>query len=116
MTAINEGIAVAEAQNRSNGSVATAVAKPVLLFFYSQTSGASRRAEGFLAQVLQRRRNHETFALRRVDCAARPDLVARFGIERPPALVVVEDRCVRVKLEQPRGCVEIQTLLAPWLN
>jgi hypothetical protein len=51
-----------------------------------------------------------------VNCAARPDPVAQFGIERPPALVVVEDRCVRVKLEQPRGCVEIQALLAPWLN
>ena len=116
MTAINEAITVAEAQNRSDEPVAGAVTKPVLLFFYSRTSGASRRAEGFLAQVLQRRRNHETFALRHVDCAARPDLVAGLGIERPPALVVVQDRCVRVKLEQPRGCVEIQTLLAPWLN
>jgi len=43
------------------------------------------------------------------------NLVAQ-SVERPPALVVVEDLRVRVKLEQPRGCVEVQTLLAPWLN
>ena len=40
--------------------------KPGLVFFHSGVSGACRRAEGFLAQVLQRRRNHETFTLYRV--------------------------------------------------
>jgi hypothetical protein len=30
--------------------------RPQLLFFYSPISGSSRRTEGFLAQVLQRRR------------------------------------------------------------
>lgn len=100
----------------SQATTATAVDKPVLLFFYSHTSGESRRAEGFLAQVLQRRRNHETFALRRVDLASWPDLAARLGIEQGPALVVVEDKRVRAKIERPRGCVEIQSLLAPWLK
>jgi hypothetical protein len=100
----------------SNRMVLTGVAKPTLLFFYSPTSGASRKAEGFLAQVLQRRRNHDTFALRGVDCESRPDLVARFGIRRPPSLVVVEHKRVRAKIEHPRGCAEIQNVLAPWLN
>ena len=35
--------------------------KPGLVFFHSQRSGRSRRVEGYLAQVLQRRRNHATF-------------------------------------------------------
>src|SRR5262249_12317282 len=35
------------------------VLQPQLVFFHSSLSGACRRAEGFLAQVLQRRRNHE---------------------------------------------------------
>ena len=35
--------------------------KPRLVFFHSSVSGACRRAEGFLAQVLQRRRNHVSF-------------------------------------------------------
>lgn len=93
-----------------------AVQRPMLLFFYSPTSGASRRAEGFLAQVLQRRRNHDTFAIRRIDSDSRPDLADRFGIEQVPALLVVEDKRVRAKIEQPRGCVEIQALLGPWLK
>jgi hypothetical protein len=44
-----------------------AVSAPQLVFFYSPRSGQSRRADGFLAQVLQRRHNHETFTLVRVD-------------------------------------------------
>src|SRR5690348_3311677 len=82
--------------------------KPGLVFFYSPVSGACRRAEGFLAQVLQRRRNHGTFRLYRVDEQERPDLVERFGIETMPTLVVVEDKVVRARLERPRGCREIE--------
>ena len=105
-----------ERTKRSNGLANAAEHKPMLLFFYSPTSGQSRRAEGFLAQVLQRRRNHDTFALRQIDCEAWPELTARFGIERLPALAVVEDKRLRAKIEQPRGCSQIQSLLAPWLK
>ena len=79
-------------------------------------SGACRRAEGFLAQVLQRRRNHATFKLYRVDRDERPDLVERFGITTMPTLVVVEDRMVKATLVRPRGCRDIESFLAPWLN
>jgi thioredoxin-like negative regulator of GroEL len=79
-------------------------------------SGNCRRVEGFLAQVLQRRSNHGTFKLYRVDEEARPDLVDRFGIERLPTLVVVEGKRVRARLERPRGCREIEEFLAPRLN
>lgn len=64
--------------------------KPTLIFFSSSTEGRSRRAEGHLAQVLQRRQNHNTF--------------------------LVQDRRVRGRLVLPRGCGEIQTFLAPWLR
>jgi thioredoxin-like negative regulator of GroEL len=90
--------------------------KPGLVFFHSSVSGACRRAEGFLAQVLQRRRNHETFRLYRVAEEERPDLVDRFGVTTMPTLIVVEGKIVRAKLERPRGCREIETFLAPWLN
>jgi thioredoxin-like negative regulator of GroEL len=90
--------------------------KPGLVFFHSGLSGACRRAEGFLAQVLQRRRNHETFTLYRVAQEERPDLVERFGITTIPTLVVVEQKLVRARLERPRGCREIEAFLAPWLN
>ena len=91
-------------------------AKPGLVFFYSTLSGNCRRVEGFLAQVLQRRRNHETFKLYRVDEQERPDLVERFAVDSMPTLVVVEGKSVRARLEKPRGCREIESFLAPWLK
>jgi hypothetical protein len=90
--------------------------KPKLLFFYSSTSGRSRRAEGFLAQVLQRRSNHDTFSLIRVDHEEHADLAERCKVDEPPALVVVEGKRVRARLEDPRGCADIQSALAPWLK
>jgi thioredoxin-like negative regulator of GroEL len=90
--------------------------RPQLLFFYSVTSGSSRRAEGFLAQVLQRRRNHQAFRLRRIDVDQHPQLVERFKVDAIPALVVVEDKRVRARLDRPRGCAQITQTLAPWLS
>jgi anti-sigma B factor antagonist len=80
------------------------------------TTGSSANAEGFLAQVLQRRRNHDTFTVHQIEYEARPDLASRCGIKRPPAIVVVEERRVRGRIEQPRGCREIESLLAPCLK
>lgn len=90
--------------------------KPTLIVFCSLHEGRSRRADAYLAQVLQRRRNHETFVVRRIAAEERPDLLERFRIEQTPTLVVVEDRQVRARLSQPRGSEEIQTFLAPWLR
>jgi thioredoxin-like negative regulator of GroEL len=90
--------------------------QPGLVFFHSSVSGHCRRVEGFLAQVLQRRRNHDTFKLYRVDEQERPDLVKRFGVDVMPTLVVVEGKAVRGRLERPRGCREIERFLAPWLQ
>ena len=87
-----------------------------LIFFTSSLSGQCRRVEGFLAQVLQRRRNHGTFRVVVVDEDERPDLVSRFGVNSLPTLVVVEGRTERARLEQPRGCRDIEELLAPWLR
>jgi thioredoxin-like negative regulator of GroEL len=91
-------------------------APPGLVYFHSPCSGRCRRVEGFLAQVLQRRRNHETFRMYRVDRDERPDLVERFGVSTVPALVVLEGKRVAGRLEEPRGCVEIEEFLSPWLR
>jgi thioredoxin-like negative regulator of GroEL len=90
--------------------------KPGLVFFHSSQSGQCRRVEGFLAQVLQRRRNHGTFKVYRVDETERPDLVDRFRVELLPTLLVVEEKRVRGRLVKPRGCREIESFLAPWLR
>jgi hypothetical protein len=96
--------------------VAELSTKPTLIFFTSSRDGRSRRAEGFLAQVLQRRRNHETFHVRYIAREERPDLLERFRIEVTPSILVIQDKRVRGRLAQPRGCEEIQTFLAPWLK
>ena len=93
-----------------------ATVKPRLVFFHSSFSGQCRRVEGFLAQVLQRRRNHGTFTLYRVAQEERPDLVERFAVEEMPTLVVVEGHKVRGRLAGPRGCRDIEAFLSPWLN
>ena len=94
----------------------TEQARPTLLFFCSPTCGSSRRVEGFLAQVLQRRRNHETFIIRRIDYDANAGLAARLGVKQPPAIVVVEAKRLRARLDRPRGCADINATLAPWLK
>jgi thioredoxin-like negative regulator of GroEL len=95
---------------------ADVAAKPRLVFFQSKYSGKCRRVEGFVAQVLQRRRNHGTFVVHQVDVDERPELVERFHIDEVPTLLVVEDRRVKGRLSHPRGCREIEDLLAPWLK
>ena len=90
--------------------------KPRLVFFTSSVSGQCRRVEGFLAQVLQRRRNHGTFNLYRVAEEERPDLVERFRVDELPTLLVVEEKSVAARLERPKGCREIERFLAPWLH
>jgi thioredoxin-like negative regulator of GroEL len=90
--------------------------RPRLVFFHSRVSGRSRRVEAYLAQVLQRRRNHATFAYYAVAQEERPDLLERFGVALIPTLVVIEGRAVRGRLESPRSSREIAGFLAPWLN
>jgi thioredoxin-like negative regulator of GroEL len=97
-------------------AVAVHPSKPGLVFFHSSVSGQCRRVEGFLAQVLQRRKNHGTFRLYRVDEQERPDLVERFHVEMLPTLVVVENKQILARLEKPRGCRDIESFLAPWLH
>lgn len=97
-------------------SSAEAKTKPRLVFFYSSQSGRCRRVEGFLAQVLQRRRNHDTFELVRVSVDDRPDLADRFAVATVPTLCVVEDRRLRKRIPAPRGCRELEQELAPWLH
>jgi thioredoxin-like negative regulator of GroEL len=94
----------------------TSAEKPRLAFFYSDLSGRCRRTEGFLAQVLQRRGNHDTFRVYRVPVEERPDLHDHHQIARLPTLAVIEHKKVVGRLEQPRACREIEGFLSPWLN
>ena len=90
--------------------------RPLLVFFHSPQSGRCRRVEGFVAQVLQRRRNHDTFEVVRVSVDRRPDLAERFGITQVPVVCVVENRKLRRRIVEPRGCRELERELEPWLR
>jgi hypothetical protein len=90
--------------------------QPQLAYFCSDTSGRCRRVEGFLAQVLQRRGNHETFRLYRVAVEERPDLHEHHRIARLPTIAVIERKKVVGRLEQPRACREIERFLRPWMK
>jgi len=100
----------------ARGTRGTKEHQPLLVFVHSERSGRCRRAEAFLAQVLQRRRNHETFRLRRLDVDARPDIAERLHVKTLPTLLLIEDKVVRGRLEDPRGCREITDFLDPWLR
>jgi thioredoxin-like negative regulator of GroEL len=103
-------------QARTASAPPRATEKPLLLFFSSPRSGRCRRTEGFLAQVLQRRQNHETFRVHQIPYEERPDLADRFRVREVPTLLVVDRRAVRGRLVAPRGCEDIQAFLAPWLR
>jgi thioredoxin-like negative regulator of GroEL len=90
--------------------------RPRLVFFYSPLSGRCRRVEGFIAQVLQRRGNHDTFELVRVPVDRRPDLAEKFRVDEVPTICVVEKRKLQRRIVAPRGCHELERELEPWLR
>jgi thioredoxin-like negative regulator of GroEL len=90
--------------------------RPRLVYFYARTSGPSRRVEGYLSQVLQRRQNHDTFEVVRVGALAHPELVEKFRIRTIPTILVVEANRISARLDGPRGRREIEDLLSPWLR
>jgi thioredoxin-like negative regulator of GroEL len=90
--------------------------KPGLVYFHSSRSGKCRRIEGYIAQVLQHRRNHETFKYYAVAQEERPDLLEKFGIELTPTIVVLERHSIAARLESPSGSKEIERFLQPWLK
>ena len=90
--------------------------RPRLVLFFSPLSGRCRRVEGFIAQVLQRRRNHDTFDLVRVSVERRPDLAEKFRVEEVPTICVVDGRKLKCRIVAPRGCRELEEQLEPWLH
>jgi len=98
------------------GSPDKTAAQPGLIFFYSGSSGLCRRVEAFLAQVLQRRANHDTFKMYSVDVDEHPDLAQRFRIGDVPVICVIENKVERARLDVPRSSREIEGFLAPWLR
>lgn len=92
------------------------VEPPRLVFFYSPTSGRCRRIEGQLAHAFQRRHNHDSFRLVRVDVDARPDLAERFQVAAVPTFLVVEGQRIVRRIVAPRNGLSLERELADWLR
>jgi len=110
------GTAVPAPRNRTGTESNGVLEQPRLVFFYRRTSGLCRRVEGYLAQVLQQRRNHSTFKLIRVDVDAGRELSDFFGIDELPTLVVVQGKQALARIEAPRDRASIERALSPWLR
>ena len=81
--------------------------RPTLVYFASRRSGPSRRVQAFLDQVLQSRRNHETFRRRDIDVDEQPELARRFRVKELPTIIRLEGRV---------GIPQIRSALADWLQ
>src|SRR5437763_12389370 len=97
-------------------SLTLADEQPRLVFFHSSVSGHCRRVEGFLAQVLQRRRNHGTFKVLHVAEEERPDLLERIEIGSLQNLVEVVGNTMCGRIERPTGCHDIEWSFVPLLD
>ena len=89
-----------------------ATVKPRLVFFHSSFSGHCRRVEGFLAQVLQRRRNHGTFQLYRV--ASEDILLLRSRPDGISARNVLRGRVLEVESVGQDVVVRVETSGLEW--
>ena len=69
-----------------------------------------------MAQVLQRRRNHDTFELVRVSVESRPDLAERFKIATVPTLVLVKGKRSVARIEGRASAPRIEQMLAAHLG
>lgn len=90
--------------------------RPTLVYFASRRSGPCRRVQAFLDQVLQSRRNHETFRRRDVDVDDQPELAQRFEIHELPTIIVVAEGKIAQRLEGRVGIPQIRTALGAWLQ
>ena len=100
----------------AGGKHLRAMEAPRLLYFSSPRSGPARRVEAFVDQILQQRRNHETFARRTIDVDAQPDLARKFGVEVVPTILVLDNGEIACRVEGRVGVPELRDALSPWLR
>ncbi len=89
-------------------------AKALLLFFYSPTSGPSRRMDGLVSWLYVRERKR--LRLRLVNVDDREDIAARFRVSKVPTLVLVKGRAVVARLEGKVTGREIDEAVLPHLR
>lgn len=103
-------------QTAPSTTAPSATRPPLLLLFAEYTSGQSRRMDGFVAHVLQRRHNHGSFRYRIVLREQRPDLFEKLHVTESPTLLVVDEGKVKARLAGYHRPGTVEDMLAPWLH
>jgi thioredoxin-like negative regulator of GroEL len=88
-------------------------AKPLLVFFRSESSGPSRRLESLLAYLARKERAR--LRVMRVDVDHQPELAKRFKVRDVPTLVLVKHKRVVDRLEGRVSAPTIESMLEPHL-
>ena len=71
--------------------------KPLLLFFYSPTSGPSRRLDGLVSCLYVRERSR--LRLRKIDLSEQSAIAEKLSVTTVPTLVLVKGRRIVAQLE-----------------
>jgi thioredoxin 2 len=87
--------------------------RPLLVFFFSTSSGPCRRMESLLAHLARKER--ERLRTASVDVDAQPALAQRFQVQAVPTLVLVKGRRVVDRVTGRASAPRIERMVAPHL-
>jgi thioredoxin-like negative regulator of GroEL len=88
--------------------------KALLLFFYSPTSGPSRRMDGLVSWLYVRERKRLRLRLVNVDVCG--EAVERYGITQVPTLILIRGRQIVARLEGKVTGQQIDEAMLPHLR
>jgi thioredoxin-like negative regulator of GroEL len=84
-------------------------ARPLLVFFWSERSGPSRRMESLLAHLACKERTR--LRVMRIDIDAQPELAERFKVTDAPTLVLVKGKRAIDRIDGRASAPRIETML-----
>src|SRR3954468_16967579 len=88
--------------------------RPLLVFFYTPSSGPARRMESLLAHLARKERDR--LRVKRVDVAEHPEVAERFKVTEIPSVVLVKDKRVVDRIDGRASAPRIERMLEPHLS
>lgn len=88
--------------------------RPLLVFFYTPSSGPARRMESLLAHLSRKERDR--LRVKRVDVAEHPELGERFNVTEIPSIVLVKDKRIVDRIDGRASAPRIERMLAAHLD
>ena len=87
--------------------------RPLLVFFFTPSSGPARRMESLLAHLARKERDR--LRVKRVDVAEHPEVAERFKVTEIPSVVLVKDKRVVDRIDGRASAPRIERMLEPHL-